>query len=188
MKTIEEILAWFKQHPRGVVCRRIQPEPTTYYVVDVNVDPAASVFISRELFGEFVKHPLCVPKTLIELQAYERGDSCFFTIKDGSFARAYRSKPTTVIAIRLLWKNWSGVVDFLGGALSVENPDGHRLSGVPAETLDGETHTGIILNVRTIHGEVAVVRHGDYIVAEPNAPGRFYPCACGIFEKRYEQE
>lgn len=42
-----------------------------------------------------------------------------------------------------------------------------------------------ILKIQTIHGDMAVVRLGDWIVKE-DAPGRYYPVKPDIFEKTYE--
>lgn len=42
------------------------------------------------------------------------------------------------------------------------------------------------LEVTTIHGEQAVVRPGDWVIAEP-VRGRYYPCKPGIFETTYEE-
>jgi hypothetical protein len=39
--------------------------------------------------------------------------------------------------------------------------------------------------VRTVHGELAVVRHGDWIVPE-KTPGRFYPVKPDVFAATYE--
>ena len=42
-----------------------------------------------------------------------------------------------------------------------------------------------ILKVKTIHGDIAIVRLGDWIIKEPRA-GCYYPCKADIFEKTYK--
>lgn len=42
-----------------------------------------------------------------------------------------------------------------------------------------------ILRVTTIHGEEAIVRLGDWVIAD-GEPGTYYPCKPGIFEATYE--
>lgn len=41
------------------------------------------------------------------------------------------------------------------------------------------------LFLTTIHGEQAVARVGDWVVAEP-VPDRFYPCKPDVFDANYE--
>lgn len=43
-----------------------------------------------------------------------------------------------------------------------------------------------VLKVRTIHGDVAVVRLGDWIISEEKL-GRYYPCKPDVFEVTYEK-
>lgn len=40
-------------------------------------------------------------------------------------------------------------------------------------------------HTRTVHGEIAVARHGDWIIPEAE-PGRFYPCKPDVFAATYE--
>lgn len=43
-----------------------------------------------------------------------------------------------------------------------------------------------ILKITTIHGEIAVVRLGDWIVKEPEL-GYYYPVKDDIFKKKYDR-
>jgi hypothetical protein len=43
------------------------------------------------------------------------------------------------------------------------------------------------MRVITIHGEVAIVRPGDWVICEPEL-GRFYPCKPEVFAATYEPE
>jgi hypothetical protein len=97
-----------------------------------------------------------------------------------------RKKPVIVEAVQLCWGNWADVVCFLGTALVAENPDGARMvRGDISDTCGEPGPEYIALEVRTIHGEVATVRHGDWIIPD-GEPGRFYPCKPDIFEATYE--
>lgn len=57
----------------------------------------------------------------------------------------------------------------------------HWVSNGSADFEDGQP----ILKFRTIHGDVAVARIGDWVVSEP-VPGYFYPCKPDIFDATYE--
>lgn len=94
----------------------------------------------------------------------------------------YRKKPVEVEAVQLTWKAWGEVCDLLGDVISSANPGRY---GAEANDACGELAPYIELTVTTIHGEPAIVRHGDWIIAEP-APGRFYPCKPDIFRQTYE--
>jgi hypothetical protein len=99
----------------------------------------------------------------------------------------YRKKPVEIEAVQLRWSVWNEVCDFLGGALLAENPGGAR--EIPADEASdtcGEPGPAYIaLDVRTVHGEIATVRHGDWIIPDAK-PGRFYPCKPDVFERTYE--
>lgn len=84
--------------------------------------------------------------------------------------RRYRKKPVVVEAIQY-------------GPATCEEI--HRMLGIPHVVYAGEPCGVGELIVQTIHGEEAVVRPGDYIVAEPE-PGRFYPVRADIFAQTYE--
>ena len=96
------------------------------------------------------------------------------------------SKPTEVEAIQLQWKNWNDVCDFLGRSFKEVNPNGAwEIPESEVASVCGEQGpTFIAFHVQTIHGDYALVTHGDYIVREPQE-GRFYPCRPDIFEARY---
>jgi hypothetical protein len=81
----------------------------------------------------------------------------------------YRKKPVEVEAmqwtgdnIHALWE-WGGAAGIYGP--TEKNPDQLLLT--------------------TIHGEQAVARIGDWVIAEP-VPDRFYPCKSDIFDAAYE--
>jgi hypothetical protein len=107
----------------------------------------------------------------------------------------YRKKPVEITAVQVCWANWHDVTELLGDALSAENPGGaRRITGDEASDTCGEFETSnsapgqrdyIAFDVRTAHGEIAVVRHGDWIVPEA-IPGRFYPVKPDVFAATYE--
>lgn len=98
--------------------------------------------------------------------------------------RLYRARPLTIEAVQLRWSTWNEVCELLHGS-----PESFPADEIPAELASdtcGEVGpTYIALQVRTIHGELATVRHGDYIVPE-SAPGRFYPVKPAVFDAKYE--
>lgn len=102
--------------------------------------------------------------------------------------KTYRKKPVKVQAVQLRWSAWVDVCELLGEALLEVNPNGARtISAEEAADTCGETGPIYIeLDVRTIHGEIATVRHGDWIIPDGKA-GRFYPCKPDIFEATYEE-
>lgn len=99
----------------------------------------------------------------------------------------YRMKPVEIDAVQLLWSTWNEVCDFLGDALRAVNPEGARM--IPPEEASatcGEPGPEYIaLDVRTVRGEVATVRHGDWIILDAE-PGTFYPCKPDVFDATYE--
>jgi hypothetical protein len=99
----------------------------------------------------------------------------------------YRKKPVEIEAVQLRWTQWNEVCEFLGEALTAENSDGawEITAEEASDTCGEEGPNYIALNVRTTHGELAVVRHGDWIIPE-KTPGRFYPCKPDIFAATYE--
>ena len=99
----------------------------------------------------------------------------------------YRKKPVEIDAVQLRWSTWSEVCDFLGDALREANPDGARTIS-PEEASDTCGEPGpeyISIDVRTVHGDLATVRHGDWVIPD-GKPGTFYPCKPGIFAATYE--
>lgn len=101
----------------------------------------------------------------------------------------YRKKPVVVEAVQLRWSTWGEVCGFLGSALIEANPDGARLiqREEASDTCGEPGPEYLALDVRTTHGEVAVVRHGDWIIPD-SKPGTFYPCKPDIFDATYEPE
>lgn len=100
-------------------------------------------------------------------------------------AATYRKKPVEIEAIQLNWRNWNAVCDFLGGAISPENPAREIGPDEVSDTCGERGPTYIAITVTTLHGEPAIVRHGDWIIPEP-MPGRFYPCKPDVFAATYE--
>ena len=99
----------------------------------------------------------------------------------------YRKLPVEIEAVQVHWGTWSEVVDFLGKALLAENPDGARsITAEEASDTCGDLGPAYIaFEVRTAHGELATVRHGDWVIPEKQ-PGRFYPCKPDVFAATYE--
>lgn len=100
----------------------------------------------------------------------------------------HRKKPVVVDAVQLRWANWNEVCDLPGILLLDVNPNGAReISAKEASDTCGEDGpTYIAINVRTVHGELATVRHGDWIIPD-GKPGTYYPCKPDIFEATYER-
>lgn len=94
----------------------------------------------------------------------------------------YRKKPVVIEAVQLRWSTWNEVCEFLGDAISGWNPA--RSVETFTDTC-GEQAPYIELTVTTLHGDPAIVRHGDWIAAEPE-PGRFYPIKPDVFAASYE--
>lgn len=99
----------------------------------------------------------------------------------------YRKKPVVIQAVQLRWSTWGEVAEFLGDALLEANPNGAReiTAGMTSDTCGEVGPMYIALDVRTVHGEIATVRHGDWIIPD-GKPGTFYPCKPDIFEATYE--
>lgn len=97
----------------------------------------------------------------------------------------FRKKPVVIEAVQLRWSTWNEVCELLGDVIGEHNP-GREIPAEEASDTCGEPGpTYIALDVTTLHGETATVRHGDWIAAEP-MPGRFYPIKPDIFEATYE--
>lgn len=99
----------------------------------------------------------------------------------------YRKLPIEITAVQLRWTRWNEVCELLGDALLAENPTG--ATEIPAaeaaDTCGEDGPTYLALKVRTVHDELATVRHGDWIIPEAQH-GRFYPCKPDVFAKTYE--
>lgn len=78
------------------------------------------------------------------------------------------SKPTVIDAVQFLGK------DSVRGL-----PDIELISDNPENVIDGATF-------KTIHGDRAVARIGDWIVEEA-ATGRYYPIKDSIFKVKYRK-
>lgn len=102
-------------------------------------------------------------------------------------ANTYRKKPIIIRAVQVRWSTWSDVCELLGDALLAENPGGAReIHAREASDTCGEPGPRYIaFDVRTIHGDIAAVRHGDWLIPEAQ-PGRFYPCKPDVFAATYE--
>lgn len=98
-------------------------------------------------------------------------------------------KPLRTRAVQVRWTQWNEICELLGDALITENPGGAvTISADEAsDTCGEEGPIYISFNVRTIHGETAVVRHGDWVIPE-SAPGRFYPVKPDIFAQTYDPD
>lgn len=94
----------------------------------------------------------------------------------------FRKKPVVIEAVQLTWRTWGDVCDFLGDAISPASPA--RFSDAPSDAC-GELSPYIELDVTTVHGDKATVRHGDWIIPD-GKPGTFYPCKPDIFAATYE--
>ncbi len=88
---------------------------------------------------------------------------------DGVFSM-YRNKPKAVCAVQFTDKYKDRIHGQLTGQYAVDFEDGSP-----------------VLKVMTIHGEVAIVRLGDWIVKEPES-GFYYPVKNDIFLKDYTNE
>lgn len=100
----------------------------------------------------------------------------------------FRKRPVEITAVQLRWTTWNEACEFLGDeAFKDANPTGAREidADEASDTCGEDGPTYIALDVRTVHGEIATVRHGDWIIPE-KAPGRFYPCKPDVFAETYE--
>lgn len=85
----------------------------------------------------------------------------------------YRKKPVEIEAIQWTGSNQAEIADFMGTSPVFEDaPDGSA--------------RGDAVRLRTIHGDDAWARPGDWIIPEI-AAGRFYPCKRAVFEATYEE-
>lgn len=100
----------------------------------------------------------------------------------------YRKKPVEIEAVQLRWTTWNEVCDFVGEAFRDANPTGAwNIPESEASDTCGEVGPHFIaMNVRTTHGELAVVRHGDWIIPD-SKPGTFYPCKPDVFARTYDE-
>lgn len=81
----------------------------------------------------------------------------------------YRKKPIEIEAVQFLGFDVNGeeCERFLGNSFETHLPNRNEIV------------------VRTVHGEEAVIRVGDWIIPD-GKPGTFYPCKPDIFVATYE--
>jgi hypothetical protein len=92
----------------------------------------------------------------------------------------FRKKPVEIEAVQLRWSTWREVGDFVGDAISRENP-ARSSTGYSDDC--GEPAPYIELIIRTLEGDM-VARHGDWIIR--GVKGELYPCKPDIFAATYE--
>lgn len=99
----------------------------------------------------------------------------------------YRKRPVEIEAVQVGWTTWNEVCDLLGDALLEVNPSGAREINAEeaTDTLGEAGPYYIAFDVRTVHGEIATVRHGDWLIPDAK-PGTFYPCKPDVFAASYE--
>lgn len=79
----------------------------------------------------------------------------------------YISNPVRIEAVQFTNENKDRVFNLLTGQISADMESGNP-----------------VLKVTTIHGEIAIVRIGDWIVKE-SVEGFYYPIKDDVFRKRY---
>lgn len=97
----------------------------------------------------------------------------------------FRKKPVEIEAVQLNWRNWNDVCDFVGDVISPDSPAWYISRDEVSDTCGEVGPEFIAMNVKTVHGETAVVRHGDWIIPD-QSPGTFYPCKPDVFDRTYE--
>lgn len=101
----------------------------------------------------------------------------------------FKRKPTVIRAVQLTWKTWSEVCGFVGDLISEDNPGFFITADEASDTCgenDGEGGAQYIgLKLPTMHGDLAVFRHGDWIIPD-GKPRTFYPCKPEVFDATYE--
>jgi hypothetical protein len=101
----------------------------------------------------------------------------------------FRKKPVEVDAVQVRWSTWGDVCEFIGDrAFQDANPHGGRtISADEASDTCGEPGPIYIsFEIRTTHGELATVRHGDWLIPDSKA-GTFYPCKPDVFTRTYDE-
>lgn len=98
----------------------------------------------------------------------------------------FRERPAQIQAIQLCWANWPDIQTILDTALNDHNPDGARsITADQASDTCGETGPYLAINLCTSTGSMAMARHGDWIIAEPE-PGRYRACPPDHFADAWE--
>lgn len=99
----------------------------------------------------------------------------------------FRKKPIEIEAVQVSWKTWPELSDFLAQR-------GHDFDAHPGREIDAEEASDtlgevgpifIAIDLVTTHGDIAVARHGDWVVPE-SVHGRFYPVKPDVFAATYE--
>lgn len=100
----------------------------------------------------------------------------------------YRKKPVKVRAERLCKRNVGKILDFMDIPVEdrYETNIFHEILLEDVSDPCGEETPYIALRVTTVHGDEAIIRHGDWILPD-SAPGTFYPCKPDVFEQTYER-
>lgn len=98
----------------------------------------------------------------------------------------YRKKPIEVEAVQLNWANWNEIVGFVGPLIINPATPAWNITEDEASDTCGEPGPEYIaFKVKTVHGEWAIVRHGDWVIPD-SRPGTFYPCKPDVFAATYE--
>lgn len=97
----------------------------------------------------------------------------------------YRKKPVEVEAVQLRWSTQHEVHELVGEVMNSTNPAYEIPPDEASDTCGEDGPTYLAFKVTTMHGETAIVRHGDWIIRD-GIPGTFYPCKPDIFEATYE--
>jgi hypothetical protein len=97
----------------------------------------------------------------------------------------FRKKPIEIEAVQLCWANWNEVCLFLGQHIGKDNEARYISVDEVSDTCGEIGPEYIALDVTTTHGDIAVVRHGDWIIPD-SKPGTFYPCKPDVFAATYE--
>lgn len=98
----------------------------------------------------------------------------------------YRKKPIEIEAVQLSWATWNDVCDFVGDVINPDNPGFNISLGEVSDTCGEPGPEYIAIKVVTTHGDVAIVRHGDWIIPD-SKPGTFYPCKPDVFKATYDE-
>lgn len=106
-------------------------------------------------------------------------------LPDGALGtQKFKKRPLEIEAVQVRWANWNDVCDFLKEH-GAENVRGYEIGAEDASDTCGEIGPDYVaLDVMTTHGEVAVVRHGDWIIPD-SKHGTFYPCKPDVFAATY---
>ncbi len=93
----------------------------------------------------------------------------------------FRKKPVVIEAVRLTWKTWGEICDFLGDIVSPENPA--RSVETYSDKCGEVGPVFIELTIPTLEGGMTA-KHGDWIIR--GVKGEIYPCKPDIFDATYD--